>query len=58
MQDKTIDNALLALRKDMIRNGGDGLTHVEALLTMRGVGLPAVLPSGSTQQAKGVWHGC
>lgn len=45
MQDGTINNALLALRKQMIREGQDGLTHVEALLTARGVYMPAVLPA-------------
>ncbi|WP_136634948.1 hypothetical protein [Pseudooceanicola onchidii] len=43
MQDKTINNALLALRKQIIREGGDGLDHVEALLAMRGVDMPRVL---------------
>lgn len=40
MQDRTIDNALLALRKEIVRHGRDGLDHVEALLTLRGVELP------------------
>lgn len=40
MQDKTIDNALLALRRQIIRSEGDGLDHVEALLTQRGVRIP------------------
>ena len=42
MQDRTIDNALLALRKRIIREGGEGLDHVEALLAMRGVGMPRI----------------
>jgi len=45
MQDKTINSALLALRKQIIRGKLDGLTHVEALLMMRGVDMPAVLPA-------------
>ena len=45
MQDKTINNALLALRKQIIRANGDGLAHVEAMLVMRGVHMPAVLPT-------------
>jgi len=44
MQDKTINNALLALRKQIIREGGNGLGHVEALLQMRGADIPRVLP--------------
>lgn len=40
MQDRTINNVLLELHKDMTRNGLDGLSHVEALLTLRGVDLP------------------
>ena len=45
MQDKTINSALLALRKNLIRECGEGLDHVEALLAMRGVPMPAVLPA-------------
>ena len=44
MQDKTINNALLSLRKQIIRGNGDGLAHVEALLVQRGVSMPRVLP--------------
>jgi hypothetical protein len=44
MQDKSIDGALLALRKQIIRGKLDGLEHVEALLLMRGVDLPRVMP--------------
>ena len=40
MQDKTLDNALLALRRQIIRSNGQGLDHVEALLTVRGVRIP------------------
>jgi len=43
MQDRSINNALLALRKQIIRGNGPGLAHVEALLQMRGVGLPRVI---------------
>ena len=45
MQDKTINNALLALRKQVIRENGDGRDHVEALLQMRGVDMPRILPA-------------
>jgi len=45
MQDKSINSALLALRKQVIRGDLDGLAHVEALLMMRGVDMPAVLPA-------------
>ncbi len=45
MQDKTINNALLQLRAQIIRGGLDGLDHVEALLLARGVDLqPARKP--------------
>ncbi len=45
MQDKTITNALLQLRAQIIRSGLDGLDHVEALLIARGVDLqPARKP--------------
>jgi len=40
MQGKTIDRALIALRKEMLSTGGDGVQHVEALLSLRGVPLP------------------
>jgi len=43
MQDRTINNALLTLRKQIIRGDGEGLEHVEALLAMWGVRLPQVL---------------
>ncbi|WP_104019491.1 hypothetical protein [Roseovarius nitratireducens] len=44
MQDRTIDNALLALRKQIIRDDLGGMDHVEALLQMRGVDAPRVMP--------------
>ena len=52
MQDKTINNALLALRKQITRNGDDGLEHVEALLGIRGVDMPRVLPSKPANSAR------
>ena len=52
MQDKSIDGALLALRKATIRGNHDGLAHVEALLTLRGVHMPAVLPAKKADVAK------
>lgn len=45
MQDRSIDGALLALRKQIIRGDGVGLSHAEALLTQRGIHMPAVLPA-------------
>lgn len=45
MQDKTINSALLALRKQIIRSDGKGLKQVETLLALRGVHMPAVLPA-------------
>jgi hypothetical protein len=43
MQDKSINGALLALRKQIIRGKLDGLVHVEALLSMRGVDMPRMI---------------
>lgn len=37
MQDKTITNSLLALRKQIITRNLDGLSHVNALLVARGI---------------------
>ncbi|MEP5730056.1 MAG: hypothetical protein ABJL67_11885 [Sulfitobacter sp.] len=45
MQDKTIDGALLELRKRIIRGKLDGLAQVETLLVLRGVHMPRVLPA-------------
>ena len=45
MLNKSIDGALLALRKQIIRGDGKGLEHVEALLAMREVECPVVLPA-------------
>src|SRR6056297_1226287 len=52
MQDKSINNALLALRKQIIREGQDGLAEVETLLRMRGVAMPAVLPQKKADAAR------
>lgn len=52
MLDKTIDSALLALRKNLVREGGEGLEHVEALLQMRGVDMPRVMPAKRQDAAK------
>jgi len=52
MRGKSIDNALLALRKQVIREGLDGLGHVEALLTLRGVHMPAVMPARRSDVAR------
>jgi hypothetical protein len=43
MQDKSINGALLALRKQIIRGNLDGMAHVEALLALRGVDMPRVV---------------
>lgn len=37
MLNRTIDSALQNLRRDLLRNGGEGLEHVEALMRLRGV---------------------
>lgn len=39
---ETITRALKALRAELIRDGGAGLEHVEALLVLRGSNLPPV----------------
>jgi hypothetical protein len=39
MLDKTIDSALTNLRTQIIRGKLDGLTHVEALMQLRGIAL-------------------
>jgi hypothetical protein len=52
MLDKSIDGALLALRKQIIRGDGEGLSHCEALLSLRGVHMPAVLPAKRGDVAK------
>ena len=44
MLPKTIDAALLNLRAQIVRDGGEGLEHVEALLALRGCALPRVVP--------------
>jgi hypothetical protein len=43
MQDKSINKALLALRKAMIQDNLDGLGYVKALIVLRGVELPRVM---------------
>lgn len=52
MLDKSIDGALLALRKQIIRGNGEGLAHVEALCLLRGVDMPAVLPAKRADVAR------
>ena len=42
VQDRTIDGALLAPRKQIIRGNLDALDHVEALLALHGVHMPLV----------------
>lgn len=51
MLDKTIDSTLQNLRRDLIRNGGDGLKHVEALMRLRGIPMPRVMPKQSPDRA-------
>lgn len=54
MLDKSIDGALLALRKQIIRGNGERLDHVEALLAARDVPMPRVLPAkGADVAGKG-----
>ena len=48
MQDRTIDNALLALRKQ----GGSQGKIAEALLDMRGVSLPNVYPTKQMRRGR------
>ncbi len=52
MQEKTINNALLALRKQIIRDGGQGLDYVESLLALRGVDMPRVMPAKRSDAAR------
>lgn len=40
MQNRTINNALLALRRQIIRENGEGQDHVETLLELRSVPIP------------------
>jgi hypothetical protein len=52
MSERSTDCSLLALRKQLIRGDGVGLEHVEALLVMRGVALPCVLPAKRPDAAR------
>jgi len=52
MQDNSINGALLALRKQIIRGNLDGLAHVESLLALRGVHMPTVLPAKRNDVAR------
>ncbi len=51
LKPETITRALVALRAELIREGGEGLEHVEALLQMRGNNLPPV-PRKANQHFK------
>ena len=42
LKPETITSALVALRAELVREGGPGLEHVEALLLLRGSNLPPV----------------
>lgn len=52
MQDKTIDSALLELRKQIVRANGECLAHVEALCLMRGLELRRVAPARRKDAAR------
>jgi hypothetical protein len=52
MQDRSINSALVALRKQIIRGNGAGLDHIEALMALRGVELRPVLPPRSKDAAR------
>ena len=54
MQDRTINSALLNLRRDIIRGDGVGLDHVEALLVQRGIHMPMVRPKWGPRAGKGI----
>ena len=51
MQDRTINNALIALRKQ----GGPQGAIAEGLLLMRGVPLPRILPYKQSSRRQTVW---
>lgn len=52
MQDRTINSALLSLRKQALRGDGRGLEHILALLELRNVDLPRVLPAKRPDAAR------
>ncbi len=52
MQDKSIDGALVALRVQIIRGKLEGLDHVEALMSLRGIELRPVLPARKPDVAR------
>lgn len=52
MLDKSIDGALLALRKQIIRGDLDGLAEVERLLDLRGIHMPRVMPARKPDAAR------
>lgn len=52
LKPETITRALVALRAEMVRDGGPGLVYVEALLTLRGSNLPPV-PRKAPHQISG-----
>lgn len=52
MLDKSIDGALLALRKQIIREGQEGLAEVETLLRLRGVPMPRVMQPKAANTAR------
>lgn len=43
MLPKTIDSGLRDLRRNLIRNGGEGLEYVEALMRLGDVPMPRVI---------------
>ena len=57
MKERSITNALLHLRAQIVREGQDGLQHVEALLRMRGIDpeaqhIPRKQPADKFRQAE------
>ncbi len=54
MLDKTIDSALLALRRQINQCDGKGREHVEALLKQRGVHMPRAMPPRLNVAGSGV----
>ncbi|MGC1494712.1 MAG: hypothetical protein WA790_02805 [Sulfitobacter sp.] len=54
MLDKTIDSALLALRRQINQADGQGREHVEALLRQRGVHMPRAMPPRLNVAGSGV----
>ena len=52
MQDRAINSALLHLRRQITRDRGKGLEHVEAILRRRGVPMPPVSRKPDTKMPR------